>query len=208
MKGQTSTVETVHQEDEQQYRATFYFLLSKLLSSAPTSEVLAAVSAMSVPEYQTDSRFLKSLNSLAASAAQENNLDVLDEEYHDLFVGLGRGELLPYASWYLTGMLMDKPLSRIREDLKALGIERIQGNLEPEDHVASLFDIMGILITDTSDDYKFKTQQTFFDRHLKPWVGRFFRDLEVARKARFYKEVGRFGSEFVEFETSYLEMPA
>ena len=122
-------------------------------------------------------------------------------------LGSDAGELVPYGSWYISGMLMDKPLSLLREDLKALGIERVENNREPEDHVAALLDLMGIIIQ-SGPDYQFKTQQTLFMRHVKPWVRRFFKDLANARKAKFYKKVGEFGIEFIDFETEYLEMPA
>ena len=46
----------------------------------------------------------------------------------NLFIGLGRGELLPYGSSYLTGFLHERPLARLRADLGPLGIERAEGN--------------------------------------------------------------------------------
>jgi len=101
---------------------------------------------------------------------------------------------------------MDKPLSLLRQDLKALGIEREQDIKEPEDHISALMDIMGIVI-ESGEDYPFKAQQTLFSRHIKPWARRFFRDLTQARKANFYIKVGEFGVEFIDFETEYLEMP-
>ncbi len=192
---------------EQHLRSTYYFLLSQLLCSPPTKELISNVALLGDPETEANSPFSTALNKLSSVASRLDDFERLDDEFHDLFVGLGRGELLPYASWYITGMLMDKPLSLIRQDLKALGIERIQGNREPEDHVAALFDIMGILIT-SGDEYQFKAQQTFYDRHLRPWVRRFFKDLLNARKANFYQEVGKFGVEFINFESEYLAIPA
>ena len=43
----------------------------------------------------------------------------VEREFFDLFIGLGRGELLPYGSYYLTGFLHERPLARLREDLGA-----------------------------------------------------------------------------------------
>ncbi len=189
------------------FRASYYYLLSLLLSAPPTAETLRKISELGVPQAQANNAFLKQLNALA-DAAREHAADVneLDDEYHDLFIGVGRGELVPYGSWYITGMLMDKPLSLLRQDLKALGIERVQGCKEPEDHIAALMDIMGIVI-EAGNDYPFKAQQTLFTRHIKPWTRRFFKDLIQARKANFYIKVGEFGIEFIDFETEYLEMP-
>lgn len=35
--------------------------------------------------------------------------------------------------------------------------------------------------------------QLFFERHLEPWAARFFADLEIARSAEFYRNVGTLG---------------
>src|SRR5947209_17297688 len=82
----------------------------------------------------------------------------------DLFVGLGRGELLPYASYYLTGFLNERPLSRLRSDLAILGIARAENNSEPEDHAAILCEIMsgfaGGRFAASAEE-----QRAFFERH-------------------------------------------
>jgi TorA maturation chaperone TorD len=44
-------------------------------------------------------------------------------------------------------------------------------------------------------------QQYFFDRHLAPWIGRFFADLEAADAADFYRPVGTVGRILIEIET-------
>ena len=198
-------LEKERSSEEFRFRANYYYLLSKLLSEPPTKETLESVALFGVPANQASNSFLITLNALAEAAGTSPDIEALDDEYHDLFIGMGRGEIVPYGSWYKTGMLMDKPLSLVRQDLKALGIERIKDNREPEDHIAALFDIMGIII-DCGDEYQFKTQQTMFQRHIKPWARRFFRDMVAARKANFYKKVGAFGIEFIDFETEYLEM--
>ncbi len=66
----------------------------------------------------------------------------VEREFFNLFIGIGRGELMPYGSYYLTGFLHERPLARLREDLNLIGIERIEGNAEPEDHAATLCEIM------------------------------------------------------------------
>ncbi len=192
--------------EELRFRANYYYLLSLLLSKPPKQETLDIIAQLGVPDAQATNQFLLALNALAEAAGTNPDLARLDDEYHDLFIGVGRGELVPYGSWYITGMLMDKPLSLLRHDLKALGIEREPHIKEPEDHIAALMDIMGIVI-ESGDEYPFKAQQTLFTRHIKPWGRRFFRDLIHARTANFYTKVGEFGVEFIDFETEYLEMP-
>ena len=53
----------------------------------------------------------------------------VEREYFNLFIGLGRGELLPYGSYYQSGFLHERPLARLREQLSRLGIERAEGEV-------------------------------------------------------------------------------
>ena len=111
-----------------------------------------------------------------------------------------RGELLPYASYYLTGFLHERPLARVREDLERLGIERAGSSREPEDHIAILLEVMaGLARGDFEAD--FSEQARFFERHLKPWAARMFADLEMSQSANFYHAVGRVGRIFIELES-------
>jgi TorA maturation chaperone TorD len=142
-----------------------------------------------------------------AEAADEATPESLRDEFFELFIGVGRGELLPYASYYLTGFLHERPLARLRQDLSELGIERAEGVAEPEDHAAILCEIMAGLI-----NQKFPAPQDadrmLFEKHMRPWIGRFFADLEQAQEAKFYRRVGRLGRVFVEIETEAFELPA
>jgi TorA maturation chaperone TorD len=128
----------------------------------------------------------------------------VDDEFHQLFIGLGRGELVPFGSWYLTGFLMERPLGRLRDDLSALGFERQEGVREPEDHIAALFEVMALLIRDPR--VTLGSEQKFFSDHIEPWAGRFFADLEAAGEARYYRAVGRLGSAFFGVEKESLAM--
>ncbi|HEY5645072.1 MAG TPA: molecular chaperone TorD family protein, partial [Pseudomonadales bacterium] len=120
------------------------------------------------------------------------------------FVGIGRGELVPYGSWYMTGFLMDQPLAILRRDLAELGFERQEDIKEPEDHVAALLETMGLMIGE--GDTSLDVQRRFFQSHMGPWMKTFFLDLQKANAARFYRAVGQFGEQFIEFERKYLTM--
>ncbi|MEA3302206.1 MAG: molecular chaperone TorD family protein [Pseudomonadota bacterium] len=187
---------------EQQYRAAAYALLAALLRNPPDAGLLSQVSGFSQDDASTDELGLSmSMLGLAASSC---NVQQVDDEFHDLFIGLGRGELVPYGSWYLTGFLMEKPLSRLRDDLALLGFERAGNFTEPEDHVAALCEVMVMLIGECEDE---STQKKFFEAHIGSWFERFFSDLSEAKSAVFYKSVGRFGAMFTALEKRYLNMP-
>ena len=132
--------------------------------------------------------------------------DRISREYFELFIGLGRGELLPYASYYLTGFLHDRPLARLRDDLAALGIERAEGNAEPEDHAAILCEIMAG-VTGGRFPAPEGTDRQLFEKHLAPWIGRFFADLERAEHADFYRRVGALGRLFMQVEMEAFALP-
>lgn len=185
---------------EQIYRASAYSILAALLRKVPTSEVLEHVAKFSDVAVDEDELLLSM--SILGLAAQSSELSAIDDEYHSLFIGLGRGELVPYGSWYLTGYLMEKPLSILRDDLAALGFERDESVVEPEDHVAALCEVMSLLISD--EDVTEETQTIFFEKHMSPWMDRFFNDLSEAESAVFYRAVGRFGSAFLNLEKQYL----
>lgn len=197
---ESMSVHSLEKNQEQQYRASAYSILAALLRKVPEREVLEHVANFSSVAVDED-ELLLSMSTLGL-AAQSSELSAIDDEYHDLFIGLGRGELVPYGSWYLTGYLMEKPLSLLRDDLTALGFERDENVVEPEDHVAALCEVMSLLIEDENIDTE--TQTIFFEKHLSEWIGRFFDDLSNADSAVFYRSVGRFGSAFMNLEKQYL----
>jgi TorA maturation chaperone TorD len=188
--------------EEQAYRSGAYSLLARLLRSPPDREVLDQVAGFArIDSQQDDMTLAMSMLGLAATTSQPN---AVDDEFHALFIGIGRGELVPYGSWYLTGFLMERPLGRLRDDLAALGFQRQRGVSEPEDHVAALCEVMALLIDEGN---ALELQSDFFRHHLADWLGRFFSDLSEAGSAVFYRAVGRFGSAFVALEQRYLNMP-
>jgi len=177
-----------------QLRAAEYGLLSLLLGKAPDADTLKRVATL-----KGDASDLGMAHVELAAAAASADDRVVSKEFFDLFIGLGRGELLPYASYYLTGFLHERPLARVREDLEVLGIERAGISREPEDHIAILLEVMsGLARGDFEAD--FSEQARFFDRHLKPWAARMFADLEISQAAHFYRAVGRAGRVFMELE--------
>lgn len=183
-------------------RSHEYNLLALLIGRAPTREVLDRVA-----ELRGEPSPLGLAHIALAEAAARADPDELQREFFDLFIGVGRGELLPYGSYYLTGFLNERPLARVREDLARIGVERDEGKFEPEDHVATLCEVMaGLAARRLEAEPGF--ERRFFERHLKPWAARFFADLETAKFARFYRPVGTIGRIFMEIEAEAFAMDA
>jgi TorA maturation chaperone TorD len=189
-------------DDIEVARAQEYALMATLLSRSPDQFLLQRIA-----ELPGDASPIGIAHSALAYAARCASATKLKQEYFDLFVGLGHGELLPYGSYYLTGFLHDRPLARLREDLSKLGIERVTEQTESEDHAAILCEIMAGVV-----GHRFPTapgtDRVVFEKHLLPWIGRFFADLEQAHAATFYRTVGRLGRAFIDIETEAFALPS
>jgi TorA maturation chaperone TorD len=187
--------------EEDLARAREYLMIGSLLRQAPTAQLLADVSRL-----KGDASELGLLHMNLAESADETTSDAESKEFFRLFVGVGRGELLPYASYYLTGFLHERPLARVREDLARLGVERQDGLFEPEDHIGIIFDVMAGLAS-RQFGAGLKDEKAFFQRHLEPWAARLFADLESCAESRFYKAVARVGAAFTIIESQGFALP-
>ena len=183
-------------------RAREYALLAAMLARAPDARLVQKLATL-----RGDATPLGVAHAALAQAASETTIERVEREYFDLFIGLGRGELLPYGSYYLTGFLHERPLARLRADLAPLGIERAEGNVEPEDHAATLCEIMAGIVSGKLPAPEGADQQ-IFEKHLAPWIGRFFADLERAEAAHLYRHVGTLGRVFMDVETQAFALPS
>ncbi|MCZ8184639.1 MAG: molecular chaperone TorD family protein [Beijerinckiaceae bacterium] len=181
-------------------RSRLYLLLSHLLLKVPDERVL-----IDLRRLQGDDSALGQALMALADAADVPGADRIAREHFDLFIGVGRGELLPYASYYLTGFLYERPLVRVRQDMRRLGVERSEGMSEPEDHLGFLLETMAGLIA-RRFAAEVTEQNRFFARHIEPWAERFFADLAKADAANFYRKVGALGLEFIRIEREAFDL--
>lgn len=175
-------------------RAREYALLAVLLAAPPSGALLDELAQL-----QGDATPLGRAHAALAEAASRASAEDVEREYFELFVGVGRGELLPYGSYYLTGFLNERPLSRLRADLASLGIARAEESFEPEDRAATLCEIMAGLAAGHFPALE-AAQRALFEKHVASWMGRLFADMEQAASARFYRTVGSLGRLFLEIE--------
>ncbi len=188
--------------DEDIQRAQVYGLLAKLLSAPPTTQDLAAAGNLT----GGDTRLGTAVSALARIARGSDEAACRDE-YDALFIGLGRGELLPYASYYLTGFLHEKPLAKLRRDMSAFGVVGRADVSEPEDHAASILEVMaGLIVGRYGEPAAVEQQQEFFDDHVGSWMPVFFRDLAGASSSVLYAALADVGLRFLEIETEAFKM--
>lgn len=176
-------------------RAQEYALLAALLTRAPDADFLARLAML-----RGDPTPLGVVHASLADAAGRADATAVEREFFNLFIGIGRGELVPYGSYYIAGFLHERPLARLREDLDRLSIERVEEQCESEDHAAILCEIMSG-IAGRQFPASGAADRQLFEKHLGPWLGRFFADLEDAESANFYRSVGALGRAFMEIET-------
>ena len=193
-------VDGVSEEDV--LRANLYDLLGALLARPPKSGLIARARELT----GDDTPLGRGIAALGKVASAGNEATV-EKEFNRLFIGLGRGELVPYASFYMTGFLHEKPLAVLRNEMTALGIERAPNVFEPEDNIASLCEMMaGLIMGRFGEPASVARQREFFNRHMAPWAGHFFTDLEGAKGSFFFAPVGAIGKVFMEIEKQAFRM--
>ncbi len=181
---------------EDRQRADLYNFLGVLLASPPDELLLAQVNGLTGDETP-----LGEAITTLARVAKVTKPKMAAREFNALFIGMSRGELLPYASYYMTGFLNEKPLALLRQDMTQLGLARSEKVFEPEDNIASLMEMMGAMIAGRFDKpVPLAQQQAFFNKHIAPWARLFFADLEAAKSSVFYAPVGTVGRIFIEIE--------
>jgi len=200
----TAMADVVRVAEEDRLRADLYNFLGLLLSAPPDQMLLEQTAGLS----GDDGDLGTAINALA-KVANLSKPGTVESEFNKLFIGLGRGELLPYASYYLTGFLNEKPLAALRRDMAVRGMTRAQNVYEPEDNIASLMEMMGALIVGRfGEPASLSDQKTFFNKHIGPWAGHFFSDLESAKNSVLYASVGAVGRVFMAIEAEGNRMNA
>lgn len=190
--------------DEDLLRADLYDFLAALLASPPDAGLLQRSASLG-----GDDSDLGQAISTFARVAKAMKEPAVEREFNALFIGLGRGELMPFASYYLTGFLNEKPLAKLRADMAGLRITRAPNVYEPEDNIASLLEMMaGMIRGRFGEPVPLQRQKDFYFTHIAPWAEHFFTDLEGAQNSVFYAPVGTVGKAFLEIETQAFRMGA
>lgn len=187
---------------EDRMRADLYDFLGLILARPPDATLLSQTSGLTGNE----SELGEAISSLAR-VAKVTKPEAAEREFNTLFVGLSRGELLPYASYYLTGFLNEKPLAELRGEMSERQISRAEAVHEPEDNIAILMEMMGGMIYGRFGTVTgLEEQKTFFNKHIAPWAGHFFADLESTKSSILYASVGTVGLTFMDIEQEAFRM--
>jgi TorA maturation chaperone TorD len=187
---------------EDQARANFYALLSRLFYAPADAGLLTALA--SADELAAEDETLATQWRELCAAAARADVEDLRDQYETTFIGTGRAAITLYSSAYSIQYSNEVPLAALRGELAQLGLSRRSGAGEPEDHIAALCDVMRHLIAE--QQVGLATQKRFFDN----WIGPNFEPLcaaiERSELGAFYKASGRLAKTFFSLERSAFEM--
>lgn len=187
---------------EDQARADLYALLASLLLRAPDAGLLDALStADPILAAGTDPALEQAWEALTLASGVMDP-DAVSEEFDALFISIGSPPVNPYGSRYLSGFMNDTPLAELRGDLARLGIQRMRGVGEFEDHLGALCETMRVLITGAPGIARqpVERQQALFETHIAPWYARCLADIAGADGANYYRLVARLAGAFLDIE--------
>ncbi|CAJ0850290.1 TorD/DmsD family molecular chaperone [Ralstonia flatus] len=199
-------------------RADLYGLLATLFFHAADADLLQRIAAAPLDPIGDDDTAPADAEAAASSAltqawrrlvarAGKTTAAQADDEYTELFIGVGKPEVFLYGSYYQAGFMNEKPLVVLRDDLRRFGLERAEGVTETEDHLATLCEVMRYLIAgDDIDLARIEEQRAFFQRHLAPWVDTACDAVLQHPRAAFYADVAGLAKAFFDVERLALEL--
>lgn len=180
-------------------RARWYALFAGLFRAPPSGQWLAGIAA-SADEASDDAPLARAWREFAGACAHAD-AEAVREEFDVAFVGVGKADVIPYASYHLSGFLNDRPLVELREHLASLGLARRKGIGETEDHLSALCETMAWLIAGNAAPARdIAVQREFFSRFLAPWYESLADTIEHSGVTDFYKHAGRLLREFLAVE--------
>ncbi len=195
---------------EDQARADLYALLARLLLAAPDAGLLDALSSADPILSAGEEPALEQAWEALTLASGVMDPEAVREEFDALFISIGTPPVNPYGSRYLSGYMNDTPLAELRGDLARLGIRRMRGVGEFEDHLGALCETMRVLVTGAPGIARqgVERQQAFFEAHIAPWYARCMADIAAAEGANYYRLVARLAGAFLDIEAQAFAVGA
>ena len=190
---------------EDEARAQWYALISRLFSAPPDAALLRGLAAApDGAEQAGDSPFLDAWRGLQTACADADPESVR-AEFDDLFIGVGKAPVTPYTSAYAASHAPDRHLLALRTRLSEWGLARRDQVFETEDHLAAICDVMRWLI---EQGRPAQEQREFFMTYLAPALPGLCDALKRNAAADFYRSVGTLAVAFQRVEREAFEMHA
>jgi TorA maturation chaperone TorD len=188
---------------EDQARANFYALLSRLYAAAPDEALLATIAAADewpVVGGSAARELAAAWRGLIAASAV-TDAAAAGDEYQRLFIGVGRCEVSLHASGYLAGA-GGSALAELRSALSRLGLGRRDGVNVYEDHLAAICETMRVLVGGAPgiEPGSIVQQREFFAVYVAPWVTSCCNAINNSPIANYYRRVAEFTDSFMAIE--------
>jgi TorA maturation chaperone TorD len=190
--------------EEDRARAGYYALLARLFYSGPDAGLLKAIAGADEIAQNNAADLARAWNALAV-AARAMDAEAAGAEHDQVFIGVGKAEVTPYASYYLAETGREKVVVRLKQQLSDFGLARAGSAREPEDHFAGLFEVMRHLISDSSDA-ALQDQKRFFQQFVGPSYPGFCAAISKSPKTNFYRHVAEFARHFLDIESESLKV--
>ena len=141
----------------------------------------------------------------------------LDIEYANLFLGIIGKPPHPSESVYTSEnhLLMQEPRDEVMFAYRSVGVDKVEGFTEPEDHVAIELQFMAYLCQKTIDAMRsgdhelakryLNIQLEFVVKHLSVWIPALTKDIIQGGKIGFYTGAARITNGFVKTEQQSIE---
>jgi TorA maturation chaperone TorD len=191
--------------EEDQARADLYALLARLFYAGPDRALLDSL-ARHENLFGAEDVLLGRAWRALARAARDADPEQLKLEYDSIFVGVGKAQVTPYCSHYLTPSGRERIVVALRDELRELGLARAGDSHEPEDHVAALCEVMRHLVLLGSDDHAIGGQKQFFMRYISTAYIQLTDEILSTAATQFYKDVARVMRVFFDVESQSFEM--
>jgi len=196
---------------EDQVRADFYALLSRLYAAAPDAALLRTIAEageLPAADGQRPNGDLASAWRKLGQASEAMDPGAAAQEYQELFVGVGKSEVSLYASSYVPSVGTNA-LVEVRATLARLGLARKPGVGMYEDHLAAVCEIMRALIAgvpgaESAPPRPLVEQREFFGMHIAPWVFPCCSAIRACPIANYYLRVAEFTEFFMAIERDSL----
>ena len=191
---------------EEAARGDFYALLARLLHGGANEGVLAALAnADRIPEDGNPD--LSAAWDALTQASSVMDADATALEFDTLFSGVGKALVSIYAGYYTGALAIDHPRVRLQADFAAFGVERLE-QTEPEDHFATLFDVMRVLVAGGAGraPAPLAEQRRFFEAYLATGAPKFFRAVIACGEANYFRTVAALGLAFIAIELESFEL--
>ena len=192
---------------EDRVRADLYALVARLFAAAPDQGFLAVLGAAPELPDDPDSALVAPYNALLR-ASRAMDADAADQEYTELFIGVGKSEVNLHASHWQSGFMMDKPLAELRADLAGLGIERRELSGMLEDHLAAIAETMRLLVAggEGRPPSTLAVQRRFFDAWIASWAFECCNAISTCPLANYYRRAAEFARVFLAIERDSFAM--